>query len=174
LKTTKFPQEFKLASISGSLSGLEPNLAYSLTKRNNESVFNQVLGLIPSTGYTSKKEIQSVELIYSGSAGIYQISLMVGRLDTENGTEHLNIDHFNFAPTSGSTDSYFLEQHHHTKDTNGNRFTFEISPFRIPNDKVRENALYSGFLTGSLTSCSFDDYEQNKKVFFEVHKSCFE
>jgi len=173
MKTTKFPQEFKITSISGSLSGLEPNMAYSLTKRNDEAVFNQVLGLIPSMGYTSKKEIQSVELIYSGSSGIYQISLMVGRLDTEKGAEHLNIDHFNFAPVSGSTDSYFLNQHHHTKDTNGNRFTFEIAPYKIPDDIDRGNALYSVFLTGSLTSCSFADYEQNKKVFYEVHKNCF-
>lgn len=174
MKTTKFDSTFSKDEITDSLSGLASGSAYSFTKKDNEKEFNQVLSLIPAKGYTEKKEIESIDLIYSGSGGIYQISLMVGREDRFKGKECYDFDHFNFAPLSGSTEYYFLNQHHHTETPDGKRFSFEINPYTIPCDIDRKNLLYSTFLTGSLTSCSFAEYDAIKSDFFKIHKNCFE
>jgi len=171
----KFETAFTGTELSGLLSGLTPNQAYAFTKKDEPLLFNQVLNLLP-TGYSTSKaaELESVDFVYSGSTqSQFLLTIAAGRSDRFKGKECFDIDVFNIAPESGSTDSYFLNQWHHFKDAKGNRTSFDVNPFYISDGQARKDALYSTFLTGSTSYYSFEDYAGEKPDFYEMHVKSF-
>lgn len=101
------------------------------------------------------------------------MTIAFGRSDRYNGSECYDIDVFNIAPESGSSDSYFLNQWHHFRDSEGNRTSYEINPFSITDGQARKDALNNTFLTGSTSYYSFQDYSNDKPDFFAMHNKSF-
>lgn len=174
-KFTKFESAFTYEQVETTLSGLTAMSAYSFTKRNNSTEFNNLLSFLP-TGYVNKQQdnIESIDLIYSGStASPFLLTLAVGRNDTFKGQEKFDIDVINIAPDTGVTASYFSQQWHHFKDEDGNRVSYDINPLIISDEEKRKDVTYGVFLTGSTSYYNFDDYQKERPDFFNLHSKSF-
>jgi hypothetical protein len=172
---TKFESAFTYEQVESMLSGLTAMSAYSFTKRNNPTEFNNLLSFLPN-GYVDKQQdnIESIDLVYSGSsASPYLLTLAVGRNDRFKGQEKFDIDVINIAPDTGATASYFRQQWHHFKDENDNRVSYDINPFIISVEEKKKDVTYGVFLTGSTAYFSFDDYQNERPDFFELHSKSF-
>lgn len=172
---TKLESAFTYEQLKSALSGLTAMSAYSFTKRNNVTEFENLLSFLP-TGYVSKQQenIESIDLIYSGSMDSpYLLTLAVGRNDSFKGKEKFDIDVINIAPDTHATTSYFRQQWHHFKDENGNRVSYDINPYLISDEETKKDLTYTTFLTGSTSYTNFDEYQSEKPDFFELHKKSF-
>ena len=174
-KFTKFESAFEYKDLESTLSGLTASAAHSFTKKNNPTEFNNLLTLLPE-GYTEKQKenLELIDLIYSGStASPFLLTIAAGRNDTFKGKECFDIDVFNIAPDTGTTASYFRQQWHHFKDENGDRTSYEISPYIITDEEMKKDVTYGTFLTGSTTYFDFEEYEKTKSDFFNIHSKSF-
>jgi hypothetical protein len=172
---TKFPSRFDYQHIENKLSDLKPLCAYSFTKRNNVYEFENLLQLLPE-GYVLKqqKNIESIDIVYSGSyVDPFLLTLAVGRNDRFKGAEKFDIDVLNIAPESSSSDFYFAQLWHHFKDDNGNRVSYDISPFLVEDELKKKELTYNVFLTGSCWYDSFKHYETEKPDFLRLHTKSF-
>lgn len=184
MKAQKFTSSFTYDSIKSGLSALPSEAvanasisasAYSFTKRSNPTEFNSLLSFLP-TGYVAKNKdkLESIDLVCSGStAAPFLITIAAGRNDTDKGKELFDIDVFNIAPDTDSSTSYFLNQWYHYKDSDGNRTTIEISPLKITDELTKKDLTYAIFLTGSDIYYTIDEYQKDKKYYFDIHNQSF-
>jgi len=184
MKAQKFTSSFTYDSIKSGLSALPSESvqnasisasAYSFTKKNNPTEFNSLLPFLPS-GYVEKNKdnLESIDLVCSGStAAPFLITIAAGRNDTSHGKEFFDIDVFNIAPDTKSSDSYFLNQWYHYQDIDEKRTTIEISPFKITDEMSKKDLTYATFLTGSNSYYTMDEYQKDKKYFFDIHNQSF-
>ncbi|MBN8693521.1 MAG: hypothetical protein J0L69_10010 [Bacteroidetes bacterium] len=86
-KYAKFDSEFKYEDLSSKLSGLSASAAYSFTKRNNPTEYNNLLTLLPAAYVDQQKDnLESIDLIYSGStASPFLLTIALGRKDIFKG-----------------------------------------------------------------------------------------
>jgi hypothetical protein len=174
-KANKFNDFFTNDDLERNLEDFQQGIVYFLTKRSNPQLFAKASKLIqPGYFRDRQNEIESIDLVISGSIEKpYQITVQVGRKDRFKGAESFDIDVFNIAPESGSSDSYFLNQWHHIQDQSGNRISKIINPIIVPDETQRTDILYSTYLTGSFHSASLEEYEQLRPDIFQIHTQTF-
>jgi len=167
-------QKFKSAEIKTALYGIEPMKGYHLNKKDNEALFNQVTQLI-SQKYSQKKEVQFADIIYSGdTAGNVVLSIICGRIDDDlSGKPTCDIDVYNIAPDTDSTNTYFSSQFFHYKQEDGSRLTFNFSgtPLTSLDDRITE--LYNSYIIPPFSAATFEVYESSREDLFQAFKDSF-
>jgi len=171
----RFDNMFTYDELHGKLSGLTQSQAYQFTKRNDKDKFEQLGSLLPPNYWGDRKnDIESIDLIYSGSTGSpMQLTLAVGRNDRFRGKEAYDLDVFNIAPNTGNTASYFEHQWHHFKDENVERISIELATYSITGEERRKDLTYATYLTGSTYYESFEEYKNEKPEYFDIHLKSF-
>lgn len=171
----RFDNMFTYDELQDKLSGLTQSQAYQFTKRKDKDKFEQLGILLPPKYWEDRKDdIESIDLIYSGSSGNpIQLTLAVGRNDRFQGKEAYDIDVFNIAPDTGNTASYFEHQWHHFKDENDQRTSIELATYSITEEEKRKEITYATYLTGSTYYESYEDYKNEKPEYFEIHLKSF-
>jgi hypothetical protein len=167
-------QKFRQAEVQSALKNLKPMQAYTLTKKENADIYDEVTKLI-SKNYAQKKEVQFADIIYSGdTAGNVILSIICGRIDEDlSGNPTCDIDVFNIAPDSDKTNTYFSSQFFHYKKEDGDRLTFKFFDGHLSNldDKVDE--LYNSYIIPTFTGTTFEEYKCQRDQLFEAFRNSF-
>ncbi|AMM52452.1 hypothetical protein TH61_16390 [Rufibacter sp. DG15C] len=165
--------KYKYDQLKSSFKPYKELKCYSFNKKNNKADFDQITSLLPQN-FITKEEVQSIDMIYSGSTNnlgkseLY-ITLVVGRIDKQM----FDYDVFNIGSDNSSGDTYSIMQAYHFKDENGIRLTENYTTQSLNDINDMKNELYKNYLTGRTESYSIEEYEKENRNFLEAHHQSF-